>query len=217
MPSFSDTPYQILWYQVDGCGMEMAMRRLFFLLACVLAAFPITLGACGPLVLPPPPAGLALQPGQYVQRSYFAPDFHPDELSYSINAFTVAPDSNALAEAFVKILQDELTRAWQAQGLKLGEGEKACRLSGTIQHFSLKGAHLRWLMGRLHASLIISGTLYSGERMLFAFQDEIDLRSPMAPGLVAPREQELLLHQLAREAAHHLLNELLLHGRTVSG
>ena len=52
--------------------------------------------------------------------------------------------------------------------------------------------------------------------MLFAFQDQINLSSPVTPGLAAPREQDLFLHQLARETAYHILNELLLHGRTES-
>jgi hypothetical protein len=73
------------------------------------------------------------------------------------------------------------------------------------------------LSGRLFASLTIAGTINRGEQVLFAFQDQINLSSPVSPGLAAPREQDLLLHQLAREAAHHILNELLLHGRTVSG
>jgi hypothetical protein len=198
--------------------MEMAMRRLFFLKACVLAAFLAALGACGPLVLPPPPAGLPLlHPGQYVQESYFAPDFKPEEASYTFAAFTVSPGSEALGEAFRQALQDELARAWQAQGLKVEQGKNVARVSGTIQSLSIKGARLRWLSGRIFASLTIAGTIARGEQVLFAFQDQVDLSSPVSPGLAAPREQELFLHQLAREAAHHILNELLLHGRNDSG
>jgi hypothetical protein len=197
--------------------MEMAMRRLFFLMACVLAAFLAALGACGPLALPPHPAGLPLQPGQYVRESYFAPGFKPEEASYTFTVFTVAPDSEAQGIAFLKVFQDELVRAWQAQGLKLGQGEKIARLSGTIQHLSIKGARLRWLSGRIFASLTISGTITQGEQVLFAFQDQINLSSPVSPGLAAPKEQDLLLHQLARETACHILNELLLHGENDSG
>ncbi len=193
------------------------MRRLYFLMACVLAALIVALEACGPLTLPPPPAGVPMQPGQYVQRSYFSPDFKPEDVSYSIDVFTVEPGSNELSETFRKVLQDELTRAWQAQGLKLGQGKEVARLSGTIQQITVKGARLRWLSGRLFATLTISGTITRGKQVLFAFQDQINLSSPVSPGLRAPREQDLLLHQLARETANHLLNELLLHGRTVSG
>jgi hypothetical protein len=197
--------------------MEMAMRRLFFLMACVLAAITAVLGACAPLVLPPPPAGVPLQPGQYVRLSYFSPDFKPDNVSYSFNDFTVAPGSDAVTETFQKIFQNELVRAWQAQGLKLDHGKEAVRLSGSIQHLSVQGARLRWLSGRIFASLTIAGTITAGDQVLFAFQDQINLSSPVSPGLIAPREQDLLLRQLAREAAQHILNELLLHGRTVSG
>jgi hypothetical protein len=198
--------------------MEMAMRHMIFLMACVLAAFLAALGACGPLVLPPPPASLPLlQPGHYVRESYIAPDFKPEEVSYTFSVFTVAPGSDALADAFLKVLQDELVRAWQAQGLKMEQSKYVARVSGTIQHLSLKGARLRWLSGRLFASLTIAGIITRGEQVLFAFQDQINLSSPVSPGLAAPREQDLLLHQLARETAYHILNELLLHGRTVFG
>ncbi len=192
------------------------MRRLFFLLACVLAASLTALGACGPLVLPPPPAGVPMLPGQYVRLSYFSPDFKPEDVSYTFNEFTVAPDSNALAGTFQKIFQDELLRAWPAQGLKLDHGKETARVSGTIQHLSVKGARLRWLSGRIFASLTIAGTITRGGQVLFAFQDQINLSSPVSPGLAAPREQDLLLRRLAREAAYHILNELLLHGRTAS-
>ncbi len=74
------------------------------------------------------------------------------------------------------------------------------------------GTRLRWLTGRLHASLAIAGTISRGEQVLFAFRDQVNVSSPLAPGPPAPREQELLLRQLARESIHHLLNELLLHG-----
>jgi hypothetical protein len=197
--------------------MEMAMRRFIFLMACVLAAAVAALGACAPLVLPPPPAGVPLLPGQYVLSSYFAPDFKPQDVSYTFGVFTVAPGSEALSGTFQDILQDELVRAWQAQGLKLDHGKEAARVSGTIQYLSVKGARLRWLSGRIFASLTIAGTITRGEQVLFAFQDQINLSSPVSPGLAAPREQELLLRQLAREAAQRILNELLLHGRTVSG
>ncbi len=193
------------------------MCRLFFFMACFLAVFITVLGACGPLVLPPPPAGLPLQPGQYVRESYFAPGFKPVEVSYTFDVFTVAPGSDPLSGVFVKVLQEELGRAWQAQGLKLVRGEQVASVSGTIQHLSIKGARLRWLSGRLFASLTIAGTISRGEQVLFAFQDQINLSSPVSPGLTAPKEQDLLLHQLARETAYHILNELLLHGRTESG
>jgi hypothetical protein len=197
--------------------MEMAMRRFIFLMACVLAAILIASGACAPLAMPPPPAGVPMQPGQYVRLSSFAPDFKPANLAYTINTFTVAPGSGPQAGAFAKIFQGELVRAWQAQGLKLAHGKAAARLSGTIQQLSVKGARLRWLSGRIFASLTIAGAVTSGDQVLFAFQDIINLSSPVSPGLIAPREQDLLMRQVAREAARHILNELLLHGRNASG
>lgn len=188
------------------------MRRLLFLLACVLAAFPAAPGGCGPRALPPLPAEFNCQPGRYVQESYFAANFTPEELTYTINPFTWGPGNDGAAESFLKIFQDELVSSWQAQGLQLGQGEQAGRLSGTIQHLSLQGARLRWLTGRLHAALVISGTITRGDQVLFAFRDQVNLSSPVAPGLAAPKEEDLLLRQLARETVHHLLNELLLSG-----
>jgi len=196
--------------------MEMAMRRLFLLLTSVLATLAV-LGGCGPRRLPAAPAdlaGLPFQPGQYVQESYFAPNFKPDEVSYRFDPFTVAPDSDAPVEAFLETFQDELVRAWVAQGLKVEQGNNACLLTGNIQRLSIKGGRLRWLTGRIHASLAISGALTQGEQVLFAFRDQVNVSSPLAPGRAAPREQELLLRQLARETIYHLLNELLLHGAT---
>ena len=185
------------------------MCRLCLWVTSVLAA--LTVGACGPrLMLPAAPAGVPLQPGIYVKESYLAPGFKPEELSYILGDFTVTEASGASPELFLKIFQDELIKSWQAQGLKLGPGEHAATLSGTIQNLAVQGARLRWLTGRLQASLVIAGTITRGNRVLFAFQDALEVSSPMAPGPPAPREQELLLRQLAREAMHHILNELLL-------
>lgn len=189
------------------------MRRLCLWVTSVLAALAL-LGACGPRALPAAPADGPLQPGRYVQASYFAPDFQPDEVPYTLGAFTAASTGAVPSEAFLNIFQEELVRAWQAQGLKLGQGEKACLLTGAIGHLAVKGARLRWLTGRIHASLSISGTITRGDQVLFAFQDQVNVSSPLAPGPAAPREQELLLRLLARETITHLLNELLLHGAT---
>jgi hypothetical protein len=193
--------------------MEMAMCRLLSLLTSILAAL-VLLGACGPRPLPPVLGGWPLEPGQYVKESYFAPGFKPENMTYSFSTFTVASADGAPAEVFVKIFQDELARAWQAQGLKLGAGKQAANLSGTIPALAISGVRRRWLTGRVHASLIISGELTHGGQALFAFRDQLSVNSPLAPGPPPPREQELLLRLLARETVHHLLNELLLHGAT---
>jgi len=193
--------------------MEMAMCRWSCWIFCVLAAL-AAVGACGPRALPPKPAAVVFLPGEYVKESYFAPDFNPAECIYSLNAFPVAQASNASAEAFRKIFAEELVRAWQAQGLRIGSGKDACSLTGTIHRLTVRGADFRWLTGRLFASLTISGTITRGSQVLFAFRDQVYLSSPLAPGLAAPMEKDLLLRRLAREAVNHLLNELLLHGST---
>ena len=177
----------------------------------VLAAL-TAVSACGPRASPPQPAAVVFLPGEYVKESYFAPDFKPADSIYALNAFPVAIAANASAGAFQKIFAEELTRAWQAQGLKIGSGQDACSLSGTIHHLAVRGARLRWLTGRLFASLTISGTITRGTQVLFAFRDQVYLSSPLAPGLAAPMEKDLLLARLAREAVNHILNELLLHG-----
>ncbi len=186
------------------------------LLCRILLAVVILASGCagGVKPLPGAPAGAIWQPGRYVQSSFFAPDFKPEEMSYTLTAFPVEQADRAPAAAFEKIFQAELVRAWQAQGLKLGPAEPAATLSGTVHHLSLKGARLRWLTGRVHASLTMSGALTRGGQVLFAFRDQVRLSSPLAPGPAVPREQEMLLSRLAREAAQHLLNELLLQGRT---
>ena len=127
----------------------------------------------------------------------------------------VAAARNSSSEEFSKLFQEELVRAWQGQGLKVGSGKKTCRLSGTIYHLSVKGARLRFLTGRLRATLTISGAITRGDQVLFAFRDRVTMSSPVAPGLGAPEEKELLLSQLARETVFHLLNELLLHGPSI--
>ncbi len=189
------------------------MCRLFSVTSFVLAAL-IALGACGSRSLPAGPSGLSFQPGRYVRESYFAPDFKPVDETYAFNAFTVITAREAPAEEFLKLFREELELAWGAQGLKTGSGKKTCRLSGTIHHLSVKGARFRFLTGRLHATLVLSGAITRGEQVLFAFRDQIKMSSPLAPGSAAPQEKILLLRQLARETVHHLLNELLLHGPT---
>lgn len=191
--------------------MEMAMLRIRFLIAFVLAAL-VPVSACATRPLPAVPTGITFQPGRYVTESYFAPGFKPGEVSYVLAPFPVAAARDADAQDFLKLFQEELSRAWQAQGLQLGPGENACRLAGTIHHLAVRGARLRLVTGRVHAELTISGNITQEEEVLFAFRDRVAVSSPLAPGPAVPKERELLLHQLARETVHHLLNELLLHG-----
>ncbi len=188
------------------------MCRWFSWILCLLTVL-VSVAACGPRVLPAgPAAGVPLQAGRYVKESYVAPDFNPTRLTYSFHAFPVTQATNASEQTFQKIFQEELVRAWQDQGLKIAAGKEAGRVSGTIHRLLVRGARFRWLTGRLYASLSISGTITRGSQVLFAFRDQVYMASPVAPGRAAPLEKDLLLRQLAQEAVHHLLNELLLHG-----
>jgi len=189
------------------------MRRMPCLVAFALAALAVV-SACAPRPLPAGPSGLALQPGRYVSECYFAPGFKPGEVAYALTPFTVAAASDVDAPAFLKLFQEELTRAWQAQGLKLNQGEVAVRLSGAIHQLAVRGARLRLVTGRVHAVLTLSGAIAQGDQVLFAFRDRVLVSSPLAPGPAAPQERLLLLRFLARETVTHLLNELLLHGET---
>jgi hypothetical protein len=193
--------------------MEMAMCRWFGWICCVFALL-AAVAACRPRALPAGAAAVPYQPGRYVKESYFAPDFRPEEMVYTLDAFTVTKASNSPEQAFQKIFQEELVRGWQAQGLKLGPEKDAGRVSGTIHRVSVWGSRLRWLTGRLHASLAVSGAITRGSQVLFAFRDQVYMSSPLAPGRAPLHEKDLLLRRLARETVHRLLNELLLHGVT---
>ena len=114
------------------------------------------------------------------------------------------------------MLQDELTRAWQANGLKITATGDAV-LSGTVRNVDIRGTSLRWLIGKIDANLVVSGAITRGGETLFAFQDRIYLSSPLQPGPSAPKENEILLHAAARTLAVHLLNELLLYGLPAEG
>ncbi|MGQ9689088.1 MAG: hypothetical protein ACUVXF_09915 [Desulfobaccales bacterium] len=192
--------------------MEKTMGRLLSRL-WVLVVVLMVLGACGPRLRPGVATGAEWRPGQYVQESSVAPDFNPEEASYSLTLFPVEQASGTSAGTFQNLFQEELLRAWRAQGLKVERGKDAVRLSGAIHYLSLRGTRLRWLTGRVHACLTISGVLTREDQVLFAFRDQVALASPLAPGRASPKEQELLLRRLAREAVQHILNELLLHRR----
>ncbi len=188
------------------------MGRLLCRILLVLMVL-ILMGNCGPRTLPAAAGSVPRQPGRYVQESFVASDFNPAEVAYTFAAFPVEQGDRAPSEAFQNIFQEELLRAWQAQGLQVKPGGNSGRLAGVIHRLSLRGTRVRWLTGRIHASLSLSGTITFGDRVVFAFWDSLRVSSPVAPGPAAPREQELLLRRLAREAVHRLLNELLLQGR----
>ncbi len=170
-------------------------------------------GGCASYRLPPPLAGLAFKPGNFVKEYYFAPGFAPAQVSYALEPITVEQAQGVTPETFVSLFRAELARAWQNNGLKLSEKKPDCRLAVTIHQVEKSGS-LRFLKGKISAQLAASGTISRNGQILFAFRDRLSLDSPVNPGPPAPKEAELLLSEISRELAHHLLNELLLHGLT---
>jgi len=165
---------------------------------------------CAPRMAPTPMGGVAWQPGRYVTASYRAPDFTANRTDYALEPFTVPAAQGVDPEAFQAQLQAELSRAFQANGLKLDpDGDTV--LSGTVSRLAIRGASLRFIFGKITAELTVEGRVSRGAETLFAFQDRISLTSPVNPGPPAPKEKELLLNQAVRTFASHLLNELLLY------
>jgi len=165
---------------------------------------------CAPRMTPILMGDLTLQPGRYLTASYRAPDFAANRTAYALESFTVPAAQGVAPEAFQAQLQAELSRAFQANGLKIDPGSDTV-LSGTVSHLAIRGASLRFIFGKITAELTVEGRVTRGAETLFAFQDRISLTSPLNPGPPAPKEKELLLNQAARTFASHLLNELLLY------
>ena len=170
----------------------------------------VCLWGCVPRPAPTLPAGIALQAGRYLTSSYRAPDFDPDRIAYALQSFRVEATSGVDPEAFQTQLQAEISRAFQANGLKI-DPQSPTVLRGEVQQVVIQGAELRFLIGRITAYLTVQGTISRGDEILFAFQDRLRVTSPINPGPPAPKERELLLNQAARILAAHLLNELLLY------
>jgi hypothetical protein len=168
-------------------------------------------GGCASHRLPPPPAGLTFQPGNFVKEYFFAPGFAPAQVNYLLEPVIVEQTQGVAPETIADLFRAELTRAWQENGLKLSEKPPPCRLTLTIHQVS-KRDHLRFLRGKISAHLVASGTISRNGHTLFAFRDRLSLNSPVNPGPAAPKEAELLFQEISRELAHRLLNELLLHG-----
>lgn len=156
------------------------------------------------------PGGLSLQPGRYLKEYYRAPDFSADVATYVLEPFVMEEIQGIKADDFANLFQDELTQAWQANGLKLKAGPGSCRLSGSVHRAGVHGTHFRWLLGKISASLTVSGAITREDQTLFAFHDRISMSSPINPGPPAPKEDEILLRQAVRAFARHLLTELLL-------
>jgi len=165
---------------------------------------------CAPRMTPILAGDLTLQPGRYLTASYRAPDFAANRTAYALEPFTIPAAQGLDPEAFPAQLQAELSRAFQANGLKI-DPDSDTVLSGTVSRLTIRGAPLRFIFGKITVELTVEGRVTRGAETLFAFQDRISLTSPLNPGPSAPKEKELLLNQAARTFAFHLLNELLLY------
>lgn len=171
---------------------------------------------CAPRLAPAVPAGVALSPGRYLTAYYRAPDHTPAQATYGLKPFPVETAQGFPADAFQDLFMQELTQAWQANGLKISpQGETV--LAGVVQYVALRGTAWRFISGKITAELVVSGAITRGDDTLFAFQDRLSLASPVKPGPPPPKETELLLRQAARTVAGHLLNELLLYWPPAEG
>src|SRR4030042_5210026 len=103
------------------CGNQMAMwsRKSLPALGLWLALAMAGVAACVPRLLPAVPPGVVLTPGSYLTAFYRDPAFQAGRTAYVIQPFTVEQASGVAAEALQSILQEELSRASQANGLKL--------------------------------------------------------------------------------------------------
>ncbi|MFZ5453643.1 MAG: hypothetical protein ACOZF2_17435 [Thermodesulfobacteriota bacterium] len=170
---------------------------------------------CGAGCVPrplPPVAGATLEPGRFLAGFYLAPDFAPEQVTYDLEPFTVEVTREVAPAPFQALLQEELTQAWEANGLKVRGPQGVCRLTGVVHQIRLKGTRLRFLTGKIKADLEVSGAITQAGRTVVAFSDRVKVDSPLNPGPPAPKERELLLRQAARTFVNHLLTEILLHG-----
>jgi hypothetical protein len=189
-----------------------SLAPLSLWLALLVAGAP----GCAPRLTPVTPEGLSLTPGRYLTSFYRAPGFEPSRAVYVIKPFSVEQAQGLPSETFGTIFQEELVRAWQANGLRLAPQGEAI-LSGAIHSVKLRGTSLRFLTGSINVDLTVSGAIVKGGETLFAFKDHLHLASPVKPGPQAPKETELLLRDAARTLASHLLNEMLLYGFPAEG
>ena len=174
------------------------------------------LWGCAPRLAPATPAGVVLSPGRYLTAYYRAPDFTPAQATFVLTPFPVETAQGLDADTFQGLFMEELTLAWRDNGLKLSpQGDTV--VNGVVQFVAVRGAILRFLLGKIDADLIVSGAITRGGDTLFACQDRFSLSSPVNPGPPAPKERELLLRQVARTFAIHLLNEMLLYWPPAEG
>jgi hypothetical protein len=191
------------------------MRRCTSL-GLILALCLVYLWGCVHRLPPAVTSGVTLQPGKYLTAYYRAPDFAPAQATYVLEPFSVETAQGFPADTFQALFMQELTQAWQANGLKISpQGDTD--LSGVIQSVAICGRALRIIRGKIDASLVVSASITRGNVTLFACQDRISMSSPVNPGPPAPKEDELLLRQVARTFAIHLLNEMLLYWPPAEG
>jgi hypothetical protein len=194
-----------------NCGNQLAMwikKRTSLALFGTLTL--MLIWGCAPRLAPAVPDGIVLQPGRYLTSVYRVPDFPAARTVYALEPFTIQAAQRVDPQSLQAQLQDELSRAFLANGLKI-DPKSDTVLRGTVQTVEIRGPSLRFITGKITAYLTLSGAISRGDETLFAFQDCISLASPVNPGPPAPRETELLLHQAVRTFALHLLNELLLY------
>lgn len=183
------------------------MRR-GYILPCLCLALFLAAGCLKPS-LPPPPLGVEFRPGSYVREYYAAPDFAPTAGRYHVALIRVETLSGAEPEAVSRLFQTEVAQALAANGLAVDPAPADFKLSLIVHRLEVSRA-LRWLRGRISATLALSGTITHRDRTVFAFRDTLRLTSPLAPGPAAPQETQLLLRQLFREAARRMVNQMLL-------
>jgi hypothetical protein len=190
--------------------MWIKKRTSLGLIAALVIAPAWLVGGCAsrpaPIV-----GGITLPPGSYVTASYRAPGWTADRTSFAVSPFPVQAARGVAPETFQALLQEEISRALQANGLKVDPHSDTV-LGGTVSRLEVQGASFRFITGRITAALTVEGQVSRGSEILFAFQDRISISSPVNPGAPAPKETELLLTHAARTCAAHLLNELLLTG-----
>jgi len=185
---------------------------LFLVLALLLGP------GCGPHRLASP-GGVTLKPADYLEASYRASDFDPEQVSFILEPFTLERTQGVAPDIFQTLLQKELAKALADNGLSTtpSEEQPPCTLTGTVEKVQVWGSRFRWLIGKISGELKVYGTIRRGEEVLFAFQDRIHLVSPLTPGPAPPKEAELLLQQVVHIFATHLVNELLLQGVAPEG
>lgn len=200
---------------VYGNQLAMSMKRCTSL-GLILTLCLVCVWGCVRRPTPAVTPGVTLQPGKYLTAYYRAPDFAPAQATFVITPFSVETAQGFPAESFLTLFMQELTQAWQANGLRISpQGDT--HLGGVIQSVAICGRALRFIRGKIDASLVVSASITRGNETLFACQDRINLSSPVNPGPPAPKEDELLLRQAARTFAVHLLNEMLLYWPPAEG